>query len=184
MSSARVHWDLAGRSSLTIPLAGTVQVADFQYPLVFHLEEVSEVGGETELELDADFGVGVIVKRYLLSQHSQEAPPPNERGSRVSIDALHRLCGEREEESCAVEVGVVRAEELQRRTLDGECEGREVTHVSVEEAVGLARVDLGTGVAVAIRDEKRRPIDHVDGVFEHDPFFAEASPVYLVLTRL
>src|SRR5215207_11615364 len=64
-----------------VPLAVTLQVADFHYPLVFHLEEVSEVGGETEFELDADLGVGVIVKRYLLSKHSKEAPPPNERGS-------------------------------------------------------------------------------------------------------
>src|SRR5215212_952000 len=93
------------------------------------------------------------------------------------VEALHRACVEREEERCGVEVGVVRREEIEGSgsVLDGEVEGREVTHVSVEEPVRLARLGVRASVAVPVRDQKRRTLDHVDGVFGHHPSFAERS---------
>jgi len=133
-------------------------------PVLLRLHHVGEIGGEGELDPHALLLVGVVGHDQVLVDALRHEPVAGD-GQRRLVLVLSRA-----DDSCREVVDDPAGERSERLSVNGQGPAREVAHVLVEEALGLALRD----VAVRRGVEERRAVDE-DQLLGHDPFGTRAG---------
>ena len=131
--------------------------------LVLHLEQIGEVGGDLELDVQLDRLLAVVLDLDRLLEAGGDAALPHHRQVGIDIDRSrrHRL------EELDLEVGLlVDRQRLRSDAADREDPARQKARVLHEQAMGLGR--RGVEVAPPIADDEGAAIEDADGVQAHD----------------
>ena len=116
------------------------------------LEDVAEVGGELEDQLDSLRTLGQVLDDHVLVHAARHEPLPRDGYRGIGGVLLPHAC----DHATGVVVDDLARERSGRLAVDEQPPGREMPHIGVEEPVGV----LGLHAAARVRDEERAPVEH------------------------